>query len=273
MPQALAHSCGLNPLLAYLPNLPPTTTLIRRKPTLRKLPSIILPQKTKRIQNQISNHILPYIRPLNCRVTLRNNIQRRLHSATQRNIHAQRRSKTTTGMDIDYERNIITLNTPEKGSNPRMWKVNPTLIEMLRALPKRSEQVFPWFTKINENNLQQNPQTPSSITPKPPTPKNPLPHPPTLESHNAIPPNQRPILRPKIPRPQIDKINRGLHKHRTQTFRSQPQRSIHSKNRRKTRRQQRVTRSRFRIRLPERYINISEEEKMNTKSYIAARNL
>jgi integrase len=30
--------------------------------------------------------------------------------------------------DIDLEKRIITLNEPEKGSNPRMWKVNITLI-------------------------------------------------------------------------------------------------------------------------------------------------
>jgi integrase len=44
--------------------------------------------------------------------------------------------------DIDHEKNITTLNAPEKGSNPRMWKVSPTLIEMINALPRNSEQVF-----------------------------------------------------------------------------------------------------------------------------------
>jgi len=44
--------------------------------------------------------------------------------------------------DIDQDRRIITLNAPEKGSNPRMWKVSPTLIEMINALPKNSEQLF-----------------------------------------------------------------------------------------------------------------------------------
>ena len=34
-------------------------------------------------------------------------------------------------------------NEPEKGLNPRMWKVSTTLIEMLNALPKTCEQVFP----------------------------------------------------------------------------------------------------------------------------------
>lgn len=44
--------------------------------------------------------------------------------------------------DIDREKNIITLNAPEKGSNPRMWRVTTTLIEMLYALPKTSTQIF-----------------------------------------------------------------------------------------------------------------------------------
>ena len=51
-------------------------------------------------------------------------------------------AKRLKWLDIDCERNIITLNEPEKNSNPRMWKVSATLIEMLNALPKKSEQVF-----------------------------------------------------------------------------------------------------------------------------------
>jgi integrase len=45
-------------------------------------------------------------------------------------------------IDIDDERRIITLNAPEKGSNPRMWKVSMKLINMLAALPKKRELVF-----------------------------------------------------------------------------------------------------------------------------------
>jgi len=45
--------------------------------------------------------------------------------------------------DIDLERRIITLNEPEKGSNPRVWKVSTKLAEMLKNLPKRGEKVFP----------------------------------------------------------------------------------------------------------------------------------
>ena len=49
--------------------------------------------------------------------------------------------------DMDTEKRIITLNEPEKGSNPRMWKVSTQLIEMLNALPKTCEQIFPGSLK------------------------------------------------------------------------------------------------------------------------------
>jgi integrase len=45
-------------------------------------------------------------------------------------------------IDIDEERRIITLNAPEKGSNPRMWEVSAKLNNMLNALPKKVELVF-----------------------------------------------------------------------------------------------------------------------------------
>jgi integrase len=44
--------------------------------------------------------------------------------------------------DIDFERRIITLNTPEKHGNPRMFKVSSKLTDMLATLPKINEKVF-----------------------------------------------------------------------------------------------------------------------------------
>ncbi|MEM2975834.1 MAG: tyrosine-type recombinase/integrase [Candidatus Bathyarchaeia archaeon] len=44
--------------------------------------------------------------------------------------------------DIDFEKGIIILNRPEKGSKPRIWKVSPSLIERFKALPKESQRVF-----------------------------------------------------------------------------------------------------------------------------------
>jgi integrase/predicted RNA-binding Zn-ribbon protein involved in translation (DUF1610 family) len=44
--------------------------------------------------------------------------------------------------DIDFEKNIITLNLPEKGSNPRLWKVSQKLMSMLNNMPKDTEAVF-----------------------------------------------------------------------------------------------------------------------------------
>ncbi|MCD6241393.1 site-specific integrase [Candidatus Bathyarchaeota archaeon] len=45
--------------------------------------------------------------------------------------------------DIDFERRLIVLNEPEKGSNPRVWKISNKLVEMLKSLPRHGERVFP----------------------------------------------------------------------------------------------------------------------------------
>jgi integrase len=45
-------------------------------------------------------------------------------------------------IDIDSERATVTLNEPEKHSNPRMWKVTPQLVAQLNALPKTDQKVF-----------------------------------------------------------------------------------------------------------------------------------
>jgi integrase len=44
--------------------------------------------------------------------------------------------------DTDFERRIITLNKPEKRSNPRIWKVSIELIAMLKNLPRDSQKIF-----------------------------------------------------------------------------------------------------------------------------------
>lgn len=44
--------------------------------------------------------------------------------------------------DIDFERRIITLNKPEKRSNPRMWRVSNELMAMLKNLPKNNQKIF-----------------------------------------------------------------------------------------------------------------------------------
>jgi integrase len=51
-------------------------------------------------------------------------------------------AKRLEWINVDSERNTITLNEPEKRSNPRMWKVTPRLIAQLNALPKNSQKVF-----------------------------------------------------------------------------------------------------------------------------------
>ena len=44
--------------------------------------------------------------------------------------------------DIDEERRIIILNNPEKGSHPRIWKITTKLMNMLNALPRKSQYIF-----------------------------------------------------------------------------------------------------------------------------------
>ena len=45
-------------------------------------------------------------------------------------------------IDIDTERNIITLNYAEKHGNNRMFKVSTQLIQRILMIPKKSEYVF-----------------------------------------------------------------------------------------------------------------------------------
>ena len=44
--------------------------------------------------------------------------------------------------DTDLERHIITLNNPEKGGNPRIWRVSSKLMAMISALPRKDDRVF-----------------------------------------------------------------------------------------------------------------------------------
>jgi len=45
-------------------------------------------------------------------------------------------------IDVDLEHNTVTVNDPEKGSNPRMLKISSKLAAMLNVLPKNNERVF-----------------------------------------------------------------------------------------------------------------------------------
>ena len=63
-------------------------------------------------------------------------------------------AKRLKWLDIDVERSIITLNEPEKNSNPRMFKVSSTLIEMINALPKRDEYIFTGSLKSIKTTFQ-----------------------------------------------------------------------------------------------------------------------
>jgi integrase len=45
-------------------------------------------------------------------------------------------------IDVDLERNTIAVNAPEKGGNPRMFKISGKLAAMLNALPRKGERAF-----------------------------------------------------------------------------------------------------------------------------------
>jgi integrase len=51
-------------------------------------------------------------------------------------------AKRLEWINLDFEKNLITLNAPEKGSSPRMWKVSQKLMGMLDALPRKSQKIF-----------------------------------------------------------------------------------------------------------------------------------
>jgi integrase/recombinase XerD len=44
--------------------------------------------------------------------------------------------------DVDFERGIVTMNTPEKGSLPRQQKISGKLCSMLNMLPKTSDRIW-----------------------------------------------------------------------------------------------------------------------------------
>jgi len=45
--------------------------------------------------------------------------------------------------DLDLENNTIRVNNPEKGSNPRIFKISGKLVSMLNTLPKTDGRIFP----------------------------------------------------------------------------------------------------------------------------------
>jgi integrase len=83
--------------------------------------------------------------------TMRSGEAKRRSEAAKRSGEAKRRSeaakrsgeaKRLEWTNIDFEKCLITLNRPEKGSNLRIWKVEQKLMSMLNALPRDSTRVF-----------------------------------------------------------------------------------------------------------------------------------
>ena len=44
--------------------------------------------------------------------------------------------------DTDFQRNLVTINHPEKGSNPRILPISKKLADILNALHKKSPKIF-----------------------------------------------------------------------------------------------------------------------------------
>ena len=51
-------------------------------------------------------------------------------------------AKRLLWINVDSEKHLVTLNQPEKGSNPRVWRVSQKLIGMLNNLPRKSPRIF-----------------------------------------------------------------------------------------------------------------------------------
>jgi integrase len=49
----------------------------------------------------------------------------------------------------DIAGNVLTINAPEKNSNPRQFRISEKLISMLNLLPKESERIFGPPTNLN----------------------------------------------------------------------------------------------------------------------------
>ena len=56
-------------------------------------------------------------------------------------------------IDIDLENNTVTINSPEKRSNPRMLKISNKLAAMLNHLPRKDNRVFPTTYNTLERNF------------------------------------------------------------------------------------------------------------------------
>jgi integrase len=71
--------------------------------------------------------------------------------------------------DIDFERRIVRINHPEKGSNARILLISEKLANMINALPKKTPKIFSstclrtfetslWFTRKKAAAKLQNPR-------------------------------------------------------------------------------------------------------------------
>jgi len=69
-------------------------------------------------------------------------LQNQVIARAQRNGQRSGEATRLKWIDLDEERRVIILNTPEKGSNPRIWKVSTRLLSMFGNLKKTNEYIF-----------------------------------------------------------------------------------------------------------------------------------
>ena len=69
--------------------------------------------------------------------------------------------------DIDSEKHLLRLDEPEKGSDPRIWKVTAKLIAMLNNLPRKAESLGQRPPEHFESDLHQCQKEPRNQTAEP----------------------------------------------------------------------------------------------------------
>jgi integrase len=50
-------------------------------------------------------------------------------------------------IDLDLQKRILILNTPEKNGNPRVFNLSLKLVQMLSSLPKKNDKIFSNVTR------------------------------------------------------------------------------------------------------------------------------
>lgn len=58
-------------------------------------------------------------------------------------------------MDVDFEKRLIYINEPEKGSETGVYRVSEKCIKMLENLPRKGERIFSTLQSLRVNFTNQ----------------------------------------------------------------------------------------------------------------------